>query len=420
MNKSKLNYKLKASPRKNNAKRALAVIALGLFVSPMALAAKTLDDVVTAITTFQTSLVGQQVIPFVSYYQGLMNMVDTTYEPAASLANTSFKTASVGSFVRTQVDEKTLTKVAQVLTQANSGAQFSALAALPASDIEPNVITNSKPWNSDDFRLYANSLLGKDAYDQGTTGSTDKNNAEQAVVFLSDYTNPLGSIDLSTLTADQLKTVQTSVDGQQYLTHRRGKAAIRSLILSNFYSMLMARTPVKNLGLDAGLPGSSSTAGANGAPATAGSPDASPLQVERYIATRRVDDADWYTAMNKAPEIVVARETLFVLAEMEKQLFQIQQQNERILATLTATAVINLSSSTLLPDQNENDLRGQLGLAQTGPAAAITTAASQASDNNNKNNSNNNSSSNQANSALSAAGVTPPAGSSTTTTSGGK
>lgn len=373
-------YLLLKFPRNSSRKIkcAIATIVLGLCISPMASAAfKTLDDVVNSIDNFHTDLVGQVVRPFINFYKELIQAIDTKWSVEASLANTSEKTSTVEDFLRDQIDQKSLQKLAQTLTQKESSQQIQGLAVLPASDTKasapapqsgasslsgifgkPSETAAPKNWNEDDRRLYADSLMGKLAY----TTDTDKNNAEQALSFLSDYASPLGSIDPSTLNKEQVEKMNSSPEGQRYRVHIRTLAAVRSLALSNFYHMLMERMPVKNLGKNAGLPGHD----------TAGNGDASPLEVESYIATRRVNSADWYTYMNKAPEVIVARETLFVLAEMEKQLFEIKQQNERILATLTVMAVQSLNATKILPDKSEADLRQALGLEPAGPAAEIS------------------------------------------------
>jgi hypothetical protein len=77
--------------------------------------------------------------------------------------------------------------------------------------------------------------------------------------------------------------------------------------------------------------------------------DASPLQVKEYLATRRSTNPQWYDDMSKASPATVSRETLFVLAEIRQELFNIQQQNERMLATMSAMGgQLNMTGKTNL------------------------------------------------------------------------
>lgn len=388
--------------------------------------AATLTCVYNAI---ETDLIKSTLDPFITYYHKLMDAVDTTYTPAAALANTSFTAASVLPYIKTQVDQRSLQKIMQTLSQQNAAQQIQAMSVLPASDTAPSTPAPTThgsvaglmafmgksqgnaqapaTWNDNDRRLYAGSILEKNAL----TSPTDVNNAEESLVFLTDSTTPLSSIDPTQLSSTQLQQMASSPDGQKFIVHVRTLTAYRSLALSNLYSLILERTPVKNLGALAGLPNHSAT---NAAPAannalpgnaTSGTqqqnagPDASPLEVEEYIATRRVDNPQWYTDMANASPPVIARETLFVLAEMEKELFQIKQQNERILATLTVMEVQSLQATKILPDKTESDLRQELGLAPSGPISDIENQVNQAQQQN-QNNPNNSDNTNNANNII--------------------
>lgn len=67
--------------------------------------------------------------------------------------------------------------------------------------------------------------------------------------------------------------------------------------------------------------------------------DVSALQLQHYIATHRTGSKDWYRSMSSAPPSVIQRETLFVLAEIEKQNFQAHIDRERQIAATTAVAL---------------------------------------------------------------------------------
>lgn len=71
-------------------------------------------------------------------------------------------------------------------------------------------------------------------------------------------------------------------------------------------------------------------------------PITTPLQLESYAANRRLTPA-YYKEMAGAPPAAIARETLFALAEIRQQLYQNQLMGERLLATLSITALGSFS-----------------------------------------------------------------------------
>lgn len=119
---------------------------------------------------------------------------------------------------------------------------------------------------------------------------------------------------------------------QSYALTLRSMLALRSVSLNNLNQLIAERTSLPGLGAAAGL-----APGPNNQPVAA-----SPLQVEAYQATHRVDNPAWYTQIANDSPATLQRETLIVLAEIEKQNYEAHLDRERILATLTAE---NLQSS---------------------------------------------------------------------------
>lgn len=81
----------------------------------------------------------------------------------------------------------------------------------------------------------------------------------------------------------------------------------------------------------------------------------STLEADQTMYTRRVHSAPWYHQMESASPATVQRETLFVLAEIENELFQQRLVLERILATNSATLLSNseINKSTLKIKESE-------------------------------------------------------------------
>ena len=179
-------------------------------------------------------------------------------------------------------------------------------------------------------------LLNTDAY-----STADQNNAERTVAFISDYTNPLGNIDLAKLAKEP--NLNDGAAGLEYRVKVLTLASIRSLLLSNLYKSMNARIPIKELGTQIGIPNK---------------PDASLTQTLQYIASRRISNPKWYNTINTAPPPIVNREVAYILAEMQWQLYLLHRDNERMLQTITATGAINLRSAKMLPDPRELELEG--------------------------------------------------------------
>lgn len=156
-----------------------------------------------------------------------------------------------------------------------------------------------------------------------------------------DYQDLVSTVDFAKLrgaTPSVLKQVMDSGAYQKFQLNTRSALAGRSLALSNLDKLIAERTPIKDLGKAAGLQDENGKTIDN----------ASPLQVEKYIATHRIHSKKWYQEMAAASPAVIQRETLFVLAEIEAQNYRAHLDNERLLATMTALAAENSQASALL------------------------------------------------------------------------
>lgn len=232
------------------------------------------------------------------------------------------------------------TNPASVLTyMADLGISISA----PAEQQNyPGGTTPSSAPNLNNDNLNFDVLIAPLAFVSDNKGTTPSPEVESLnfIRFLSSQANPLQVADPKTLQgADPNKRTA-------YLVTLRNYVASQSVATSNLYQMLAKRHVIPNLGAQAGM------TDAQGNPVT----DASQLQVENYIATRRVNNPAWYHAMEKASPTAVARETLYVLAEIESSLNDLKRTNERMLATLSAMELISLQNLRT----NVDTMRGNL------------------------------------------------------------
>ena len=262
-------------------------------------------------------------------------------------------------------------------TQAAPNQILAMTYGVPASDTlyspkDPQVaVFNSNPQampDNDDY-FAADSLLGPDGY------TSDQQTAAQFYIsYLTQSYIPLGStLNLQPLATVDFKTFQnfqrTNSVYQNYQAGVRSYMAMTSPAISNLNQLMAERTVQTGLGTQVGLTVPSS----NGPPKPVA--DASPLQVQEFIATRRVSNAQWYKDMAAASPATVQRETLFVLAEVEAQLLQLHADNERMLTTMSA-----LMLTASLSQKN------QLQVQESSLNNAISTVAGNSNAANNPNN----------------------------------
>lgn len=199
---------------------------------------------------------------------------------------------------------------------------------------------------------------------QPLTYSDNGTAAKAFLAFLAQsYNNPATPIDYNAFQqklaqaqgpSDKASLYVQLLNDSNYINYQlstRSTLAARSVAVNNFQNLITERTPVTGLGTTAGLVNS------NGTPV----PNASPLQVESYLATRRANNPTWYTQVQTESPASVQRETLVVLAEIEAQNFQAHLDSERLLATLSAQVATSSSTATQLntaqASQVNNDIQ---------------------------------------------------------------
>lgn len=147
---------------------------------------------------------------------------------------------------------------------------------------------------------------------------------------------------LNNLSPDQraqtLQNLMTSPAYQKYQLSIRSMIANKSIALSNLNYLLAERTPVKNLGSQAGMP--------NDPNLPAGY--ASPLEVQNYIANERINNPQWFQQMKTASPATVQREQVLILAEIESELQRNHLDNERLLAALSQMGLQTSQTNQLM------------------------------------------------------------------------
>ncbi len=200
------------------------------------------------------------------------------------------------------------------------------------------------------------SLIQPTVYAPGTDQATA---AQMYITYLTkSYDKPSSAIKFdsfrqklaeATNATDRISLYMQLLNDPQYRSYQlsmRSAIAARSVAVNNFEKIIAERTPIKDLGTKAGLKDK------NGKPIT----DASPLQVESYLANHRVDDPKWYAHVQGESAANVQRETLVVLAEIEAQNFQAHIDRERLLATLSAQSALGSTMSNQMNSAKAQNL----------------------------------------------------------------
>jgi|GEM_PF-2277621 len=223
------------------------------------------------------------------------------------------------------------------------------LALLPGSDYQPssegiNMFGKDKPKLSNPNNLAFNfdALLTPSIMSAANSDSKSPpdNNSQLADYYLKLLagSNALG--------IKYLPKKEALMDNSLlfYLVNLRQYVAEQSVGLGNMGYILNERKPIENLAVKAGLPDSDKN------------PNASPAQIDEYMAKKRAANSNWYFAMETAAPTTITRETLYVLAEMRYEMYRNRQLQERILATLSAIQLHQLQPNGITLQEQKAQL----------------------------------------------------------------
>lgn len=220
------------------------------------------------------------------------------------------------------------------------------LSGLSPAQVGPATTANGLKQVVTQLPLYSsfslNSLTGSLAYsDHGVA-------AQNFITLVSGLGNPMPVVDFSKVTAATLPNIKANPTINNYLAKIWNYTAQQAAGLNAFYQAYAERLPSSNQALANAVvlpPGSS----LNGLPA-----NPSPLQVEHFLATRRIEDPNWYVNMSTASPIEVQRQTLYLLAEIRAEMFKQSEETKntnRLLSLLILQNVNNSRMQLSMPQQ---------------------------------------------------------------------
>lgn len=174
--------------------------------------------------------------------------------------------------------------------------------------------------------------------------------AQNFIQFVSGTIQPLPvlPIGLPSPKQDDLQSYVQKPAVQNYLIAAHAFTALESVGLSNFNFLYGERLIQPGLGSQANLKTIPSST--NGSSSSIS--DASLLQIQEYMANRRVYNPAWYSQiMSSSSYIALMKEITFILAEIEYELFQNRLIAERQLAAISAMQLQGLKPGKILLNQ---------------------------------------------------------------------
>lgn len=234
--------------------------------------------------------------------------------PSANLS-----TVSLLSLTKNLPASDTVVLVPAALQQFQSTALSYLQGSQSQSDQQQKLAVGNENFNYQALMSYPNFTTAQ------------QNNALNFIKTIADMATPISKFSLQDQTTTDadfkalsnryqqqvINNVEASPKYQAYQAARRTLLAQQSAGLSNLYYLYAKRVPIPNIAAgDTAL----------------GTPNPSAQQIEDYIFTWRTMTPTWYQQMSTAAPATVARETLFVLVEIERALNNLHHDNMRFLS----------------------------------------------------------------------------------------
>ena len=163
------------------------------------------------------------------------------------------------------------------------------------------------------------------------TTTLNQNTAQEARNFIT-FITQLSEPFQQPYSLDEIsKGLEANQEMQQFVAKLGTFAANSSVGLSNYNYFYYERLMQPGLGQAAGI----YQFNADGSPGPS-IPDASPLQIDEFMAKRRAVDPRWYTFLAELPPAAVQRELTTIMAEIRYELYKQRILKEREVATLSA------------------------------------------------------------------------------------
>lgn len=355
-----------------------AFIMAVMFLPTSSFAAATLDDVVNALNKIYTFLDTTMKTNNWLGPQPNLQTTQSTNNAAATLSST------VTSITGGGVSDQSLAAVSSVLGPNANPTIGNAMLLFPAGDsltAAPSSATAQSQAQQVLTALYGNCgdnafnfemLMSPSAYSKiqlpcSPTPQDISSFANAFIQYAADLGSPISTYSINqlvsdnTLTPDQANTLAATPEWQDFAQTRRHIVAAQSAGLSNLYYLAKLRTAD---------------------PKTQQSPQSLSDQIAYWRTTPPPQDSgqnSWYMQMQTALPAMVARETLFVLAEMQRELHDMRKENQRLLAIQSIMQISSLSPSKQILNVKLTQVQNKVGNITAPPPTTSSTSSSSSS-----------------------------------------
>lgn len=242
-----------------------------------------------------------------------------------------------------KLTQKLLTKIANL---GNATNQNYSLTWTPNTKSDSAV--EKEPLKSVDV----NSILAPITY-----SNIENSQAKNVIDALGGTLLPMDTVNfdqlVSNLSGDKNKNIKAKLNEKQtqaYLAALRGYMATQTLALGNLYQLYGERQAIDPNTLSSDLKAALKAVTSKTANNTA-----SMLQLENFMATRRITDKNWNLNLIKENPATLQREQTQLMAESLAETYQTRMTLERLLATMSVLVLeINQQIRTQLQGQIQN------------------------------------------------------------------
>lgn len=187
-----------------------------------------------------------------------------------------------------------------------------------------------------------------------TYSDLEANQAKNVINALSGSLSPLNTVNFNQLIANlsgnkdtNLKATLNQKQNQDYLAALRSYIATQTVALGNLYQIYAERQAIDTNGLSPQLRDAVKVVAGQ---TTKG--QVSSLQLENFMATRRILDKSWYDNLIKENPATLQREQVQLLAENLAESYRTRMTTERLLATMSVL-VLELNQQIRVQLQNQ-------------------------------------------------------------------
>lgn len=398
--------------KQNYRKKALSLLLVGFIsfaVVPQARADSSIEILLRQILQTTQTISDHLITLLASIEAYWSTFTDMLLKPTPDIGDTITENTGIAAARKDAVDkfqrpliEKAIDTLLST-TAADQALVLSNLLSLPGPDFPDysrssyrvgpgmQVSLQKNPQGPSPFDI--DSLIGQTGFPDGSQKGSDCQSgsekepgktgdklcqsyaAQNVISFLSGLSNPPIVPDFKKLvppkySKSQINDLRSTPAVMNYLTELRSYATVQSVGISNLYHLYAERIIQTGLGKKLQIRKPSTVSADGKVVPGAVIDDVSPLQVDEYLAKRRIDDPGWYKDIETTTSpLTLSREMLYLLAEIRLEMYKNRMETERMLVALSALQLNSMKSQKILLDQAASNIK----LPESAAASRMTT-----------------------------------------------